>query len=741
MCKMFPNILFSIFIKIIIFALIKLQIMKTKIIFFLLLFNTLLNAQTINLTFPNGGEKFIKGAWSPHNITWESTGVSNVNIEYSDNNGTNWYSIETNYANTNYYSWNVPNIESLNCKIRITDASGSTNDVSNIFEITSQNKFIAEWNTSMGVIRAELRGDLTPTTTQNFINLAEKGFYTDLIFHRVISGFMIQDGCPIGDGTGDPGYSFDDEFSPELRHSFPGVLSMANAGANTNGSQYFITVEPTPWLDDLHTVFGRIIDGMDIVYAISEVDTDGNNKPLTDINLTINIVESNPSLTLQYPSENLKIEKGRQINILWDSDFIADAKIEFSSDNGINWTSITDSIPSGKETFTWTVPEITSSECIIKITSLRNETVFSQNVFEIRDKPASIARFELYENVNPDVSNPENIVSLGSKVRFKVSINNLSLEELTDVNLELISKDANISITSPSLSIGNIATGNNKWSDAEFEIQLPETFPGSGQYSFSLFGTASNLNDNFWLGDFNIPILNIFPFITIDDDENGNSNGNNNKILEEGETIELKLPISNKSEEILYNVFGKLTTDANYINIWDNVTGVEGIVYDTTKYNNGNPINPNSTSIQQENYFVFDYNATEIYQTDFMLVINGFLNETEGTAWDNGGVKMKWGIPKTLNSTYPPANTNDVVLGNNNNFTIMQNPASDYFLVSYNLSMFNNKLEVYDIQGRLVLLERINNLRGIKKVDVSVFKNGLYFVKINNSIKRLIVLK
>ena len=117
--------------------------------------------------------------------------------------------------------------------------------------------------TSKGDIRLRLFPDKTPLTALNFINLSTRGFYNGLTFHRVIPNFMIQGGCPLGTGTGGPGYRFKDEFSNELRHDKPGMLSMANAGPNTNGSQFFITHVPTPWLDNKHSIFGEVVDVKD----------------------------------------------------------------------------------------------------------------------------------------------------------------------------------------------------------------------------------------------------------------------------------------------------------------------------------------------------------------------------------------------------------------------------------------------------------------------------------------------
>lgn len=130
-------------------------------------------------------------------------------------------------------------------------------------------------STSKGDIKIRLFAEETPVTVANFVNLANRKYYDDLTFHRVLNDFMIQGGCPHGSGTGGPGYKFEDECKPELRHDKPGILSMANAGPGTNGSQFFITHLATPWLDGKHTVFGEVLseDDQDVVNSITQGDT------------------------------------------------------------------------------------------------------------------------------------------------------------------------------------------------------------------------------------------------------------------------------------------------------------------------------------------------------------------------------------------------------------------------------------------------------------------------------------
>jgi len=155
----------------------------------------------------------------------------------------------------------------------------------------------ARLHTNQGVIEVELFSDRVPKTVGNFVGLAEgtvewtapdgspgQGpLYQNVIFHRIIQGFMLQGGDPTGTGRGGPGYRFEDEFDPSLRHDQPGVLSMANAGPGTNGSQFFITTVPTPHLDNRHSVFGKVTSGMDVVKTIESVATDRSDRPVDDV--------------------------------------------------------------------------------------------------------------------------------------------------------------------------------------------------------------------------------------------------------------------------------------------------------------------------------------------------------------------------------------------------------------------------------------------------------------------------
>ena len=137
--------------------------------------------------------------------------------------------------------------------------------------------------TNHGTITAEMFMDVAPKTAGNFIDLAKKGYYDGLVFHRVIPDFMIQGGCPDGTGRGGPGYNIPDEFAPGLAHGHKGMFSMANAGPNTGGSQFFITLAATPWLDGKHAIFGKVTGGLDVVETIGTIKTGMGDRPVQDV--------------------------------------------------------------------------------------------------------------------------------------------------------------------------------------------------------------------------------------------------------------------------------------------------------------------------------------------------------------------------------------------------------------------------------------------------------------------------
>jgi len=139
--------------------------------------------------------------------------------------------------------------------------------------------------TPRGDIHITLFEKTAPATVANFVKLIKEGFYNDLAFHRVINDFMIQGGCPEGSGRGGPGYKFADEFHPSLDHSKKGLLSMANSGPNTNGSQFFVTVAATPWLDNKHAIFGEVVEGFDVVEKISKTPRDSSDRPRKEVKI------------------------------------------------------------------------------------------------------------------------------------------------------------------------------------------------------------------------------------------------------------------------------------------------------------------------------------------------------------------------------------------------------------------------------------------------------------------------
>lgn len=174
-------------------------------------------------------------------------------------------------------------VEAEKTEAKVAEAENVSAEVEKL-EVEDMNT-IVELETSMGTMKIKLYDDKAPKTVKNFKDLVEKGFYDGTIFHRVIKNFMIQGGDPTGTGTGGPGYKIQDEFGAGLKHDKKGILSMANAGPNTGGSQFFITLVPTPWLDGKHAIFGELIEGVDVLDKIGSTPTGTNDKPKTEVKI------------------------------------------------------------------------------------------------------------------------------------------------------------------------------------------------------------------------------------------------------------------------------------------------------------------------------------------------------------------------------------------------------------------------------------------------------------------------
>lgn len=208
----------------------------------------------------------------------------------------------------------------------------------------------ARWSTSMGSFTAELYDQWVPITANNFISLATSGFYNDLIFHRVVAGFVIQDGCPFGTGYGGPGYTIPDEFHPNLHHDQAGILAMAHSSApNSAGSQYYITLAPTPHLDGNYAIFGKVVQGLDTVLAIGEVPVDDDDRPLTPVIIdtlrildlaVMNVTPSDSSLVVTDVNEPLmfvvEAEYSLPTQFAWFVDDVEASGLDFIFETAIS---------------------------------------------------------------------------------------------------------------------------------------------------------------------------------------------------------------------------------------------------------------------------------------------------------------------------------------------------------------------------------------------------------------------
>jgi peptidyl-prolyl cis-trans isomerase A (cyclophilin A) len=263
---------------------------------------------------------------------------------------------------------------------------------------------VAQWYTSMGNFNVQLRGDLMPITVSNFVELTNNQFYDGLIFHRVIADFMIQDGCPNGNGTGGPGYTIPDEWNPLINFNQAGVLGMAKTSApNSAGSQYFITVVPTTWLNEAYAAFGNVLEGMDVVNEISVVPTNANDKPLVDVVIdSIRIIS--PQVLSYFPEDN---------NLEFDDTATALFWVEtFSDYDQFSWFVNDELQDCNSFTFNYTFPA--NGEYVVKAVVEQNsfveEVEWNVNVSALQSEPDLILQNSLDQNI-PNPFNPTTTIN------------------------------------------------------------------------------------------------------------------------------------------------------------------------------------------------------------------------------------------------------------------------------------------------------------------------------------------
>lgn len=300
--------------------------------------------------------------------------------------------------------------------------------------VISSARIFARWHTSMGSFTAELYDELVPITAHNFRDLANSGFYNNLIFHRVIAGFMIQDGCPYGTGYGGPGYTIEDEFHPDLSHDHAGVLAMARTAApNSAGSQYYITLAPATYLDGSYAIFGDVIEGLENVLAIGAVPTDEDDRPITDVNiyilrmLDLHIGECFPAL-----DEVLTLAQN-QAQI-----FVVEADTE-EAELSFDW--YIDEVQAAESSFMLETSFTTGGEHSVRCHIASSDSIAYDAIWEINTETAvdddnnapSIAPLKLSVNPNPFTNDLDLICELKQSQPISLDIYNLKGQKISSL--------------------------------------------------------------------------------------------------------------------------------------------------------------------------------------------------------------------------------------------------------------------------------------------------------------------
>jgi cyclophilin family peptidyl-prolyl cis-trans isomerase len=607
------------------------------------------------------------------------------------------------------------------------------------FSYLSKAQTIVEWTTNHGSFRVELRDDLVPITAQNFIDLSNQKFYDGLIFHRIIDGFMIQDGCPLGNGSGGPGYEFEDEFHSDLIHDAAGILSMANSGPNTNGSQYFITLDETDWLDNLHSVFGKVTSGLDVVREIGHVSTDLNDRPLEDVVIdSIRVVTANRYINIVSPTSAINEIRGMVKVIKWDGHDISDIKIEYTLDGGINWSTIIEKTATNANEIEWLIPDELSSNAKIRITDIRNENyIVESEVFNIVENPVPIVKLIFDDPSIINESNPDNILVLGEKVKFKIQLQNNTSETFSNLNCTLLAAGNYFNIVDSTIVFLIVNAGESSISSDDFEIEIDDFIVGDFELKFE----AQVYGNQIYSSVFSIPMLQVFN-AELDDDDVPESNGNGDGIVEYNETVQFRPLINNKTSLTLNDVEAELKSSYWHVHIWNNVEGENDTIRSTNKYNViedvWTPIGATTNNVAPEADYVFDYWFDETYNFVVDLMVSAKVDINPDYTDESFMSDMIWKIPIEINKTSPDAPVSIEKIKDAFNIDVSPNPFHDEIVFDFDFTRNNSdniEISIYNEIGKTVRNKVFRKVDNISKVVInsSDLPAGLYFGTIRSN--------
>ncbi len=531
-----------------------------------------------------------------------------------------------------------------------------------------------------------------------------------------------------------------DEFHPDLLHDAAGIISMANDGPNTNGSQYFITLDETDWLDHVHAVFGKVTSGLAVVREIGHVQTDLNDRPLDDVVIDSgHVVSANRYINILSPVTAINEIRGMDKIIEWESHDISDIKIEYSYDAGETWHTIVEKTAANTNQYLWEIPDETTNSAIIRITDIRNESnVGLSETFNVIDNPLPVVKLIFDNN--------ENVIGLGEKLKFKIQLINNSENSYSELQAKLYAAGSYFTILDSVVTFNNVDPAENSISIDDFEIEIGDFIVGNFEFKFECeIQAEQNLKSVF-----SIPMIQIFT-VEIDDDELPESNGNANEVIEPNEVIQFRPLINNKTSYILNEVEGDLISEYWHVNIWNNIEGENDTIRKINRYNvidNVWTAIPSTTNnVYPEADYVFDYWFDATYSFIVNLNVSAKVEINHNYTDEEIYTVMKWNIPIELNKTSPDAPvTVKPLLNEDFDMVVSPNPFQNE--IYFDFRNFQNKsdhlrITFYDEIGKQVKVMSKEHPDQIVLVNTNDIPLGIYYciIELNDYKKAVKIIK